>query len=512
MTTITTSSHPSPPDLSVFLDRYATTLRSVFRDRAEAARLHLTSGMPPQMLRELLACGPLATFIPERFGGRGGHVREGLAVLEASAYESLAMALTVGINGALFLQPLAKYGRDEIKGEVFERFVRHQNMGGLMMTEPDHGSDALNMRTSHVPEGDGHRIRGVKHWAGLTGLADYWLVTARARGEGDRLERDIDFFVCDAHDPEQAIQVEERFENAGLRMIPYGRNRIDVRVPDTHRLVPKRTGLTMMLDLLHRSRMQFPGMAVGLLRRIMDEALAHVRQRDVGGKSLLHYDQVRRRLARMQASFTVASAMSVHAAEHAGVDQDLSKAGIQANAIKAVVTDLMQEASQSLLQLVGAKGYRFDHIAWRSIADTRPFQIFEGSNDILYEQLADAMLKAMRRGEHATLHAFLASFDGTARAAERVRDAADFRLDGELSQRRTVDLGRALGRIVAMEHVIDLGDRGFHRDLVANALEQVRLEVNALLGTVRDGARTDVVEDEVAGGAWLACLAPGRTA
>ncbi len=512
MTTITTSSHPSLPDFSVFLGRYAATLRSVFRDRAEAVRLHLTRGMPPQMMRELLACGPLATFVPERFGGRGGHVHEGLAVLEASAYESLAMALTVGINGALFLQPLAKYGREEIKDEVFDRFVHHQNMGGLMMTEPDHGSDALNMRTSYAPEGDGYRIRGVKHWGGLTGLADYWMVMARARGEGDRLERDIGFFICDAHDPDQAIEVEERFENAGLRMIPYGRNRVDVRVPGAHRLVPKRTGLTMMLDLLHRSRMQFPGMAVGVLRRIMDEALAHVRQRDVGGKSLIHYDQVQRRLARIQASFTVASAMSVHAAEHAGVDQDLSKAGIPANAIKAVVTDLMQEASQSLLQLVGAKGYRFDHIAWRSIADTRPFQIFEGSNDILYEQLADAMLKGMRRGGHATLQAFLASFDGTARAVEHVRDAADFRLDGELSQRRTVDLGRALGRILAMEYVIELGDRGFHRDLVANAVDQVRLEVNALLGTVRDGAPTGVVEDEVPGGSWLAYVASGSTA
>lgn len=503
MTTMTTSLRSSPPDLAAFLDRYTATLRSVFRDRADAVRMYLTRGMPPSMLREILACGPLATFVPERFGGRGHDVREGLALLEASAYESLAMALTVGINGALFLQPLSKYGREEIKADVFRRFVADQNMGGLMMTEPGHGSDALNIRTSYAPEADGYRIRGTKHWAGLTGLADYWLVTARARGDGDRLERDVDFFVCDTHDPDQAIRVEERYENAGLLLIPYGRNGVDVRVPEAHRLVPKRTGLTMMLDILHRSRIQFPGMGVGFLRRMLDEAIEHVRSRDVGGKSLFHYDQVQRRLARIQASFTAASGMSVYAAEHAGLDADLSRAGIPANAIKAVLTDLMQEASQSLLQLVGAKGYRLDHIAGRSVADTRPFQIFEGSNDILYEQLADAMIKQMRRGGHRTLHAFLEDFDLTTRAAGHVRAAADFRLDEDLPQRRVVDLGRALGRIITMEYVVELGERGFRGDLVANALEQFRLEVDAILGVVRDAARTDVVEDYEAGGSWL---------
>lgn len=510
MTTATSTIQAASPDFTEFLDRYTATLRSVFRDRADAARVYLTRDLPPSMMREILARGPLSTFVPERFGGRGQRVHEALAVLDASSYESLAMGLTVGINGALFLQPLSKYGRDEIKADVFERFVGHQNMGGLMMTEPDHGSDALNIQTSYMPDGDGYRIQGTKHWAGLTGLADYWLVMARARGEGDKLLRDIDFFVCDTHVPDQAIEVEERFENLGLRAIPYGRNRVDVRVPEAHRLVPKRTGLTMMLDILHRSRMQFPGMGIGFLRRMLDEALAHSREREVGGKSLFAYDQVQRRLARIQASFTVASGMTLYASEHAGVDQDLSKAGIPANAIKAVLTDLMQEASQSLLQLVGAKGYRLDHIAGRAVVDSRPYQIFEGSNDILYEQLAEAMLKQMRRGGHTNLHAFLEEFDLTARAADQVRDASNFVIDGDLPQRRVVDLGRALGRIVSMGFVIDLGERGFHRDLVANALEQFRLEVGALLGTVRDAARTEVVEDYAAGGSWLAYVADGN--
>ena len=495
---------PATSDLGAFLERVSASLRDAFR---EGGAVHVQRGLPPSVLRSILATRPLSTFIPTEYGGRGEKVEECLAVLEASAYESLGVSLTLGINGALFLQPVSKYGTDAVKGPAFERVLEHQNMGGLMMTEPDYGSDALNMETSHVPEGDGYRIRGTKHWAGLTGLADYWLMTARARGEDGRLTRDIDFFVLDAHRPEQAVRVEERFENLGLYAIPYGRNRVDVHVPEEQRLVPERTGLKMMLDILHRSRIQFPGMGLGFLRRVADEALDHVRTRHVGGRSLLAYDQVQRRLARMQAAVTAGSAMCVFTSGKASVANDLSKASIPANAVKAVLTDLMQETSQSLLQLVGAKGYRLDHIAGRATVDSRPFQIFEGSNDILYEQLAEAVLKQMRRADETHLGTFLRRFEFGSRAVEHLESLVDVRIQPDMVQRHVVDFGRVIGRIVTMELIIDLGARGFREDLVANALEQFRVEVASLFAVFRADARTAPVEDHVPGAGWIRQLA-----
>ncbi len=79
-------------------------------------------------------------------------------------------------------------------------------------------------------------------------------------------------------------------------MIPYGRNRIDVKIPAIQKLEPQTTGVKMMLDILHRSRMQFPGMGMGFIKRMLDEAIKHCKQRFVGGKSLFSYDQVQERL------------------------------------------------------------------------------------------------------------------------------------------------------------------------------------------------------------------------
>lgn len=476
-----------------FLSSLRERLKHVFRVAGDAGRFSLERGLPFQAMREVRAADPFAAFVPEEYGGRGGNIAEGLEVLAAASYESLPLSVIFAINWSLFLQPVAKYGDDEVKARVFDRILRKKNMGGFMLTEPDFGSDALSIETAYVESEDHYYIEGTKHWGGLTGWADFWIVAAREQRE-EGFGRDIDLFICDGHQPEQHIEVEEVFENLGLRVIPYGRNDVDVRVPKAHRLQPVGSGILTLVDLLHRSRMQFPGMGMGFLRRLLDEALEHCKERNVGGDSLFSYDQVQRRLARIQAAFTVCSAMCIYASENAGFGEHLARRGLMANAIKAVLTDLMQESSQSLLQLVGAKGYRVDHIAGRATVDSRPFQVFEGSNDILYEQITASVLKKMRTAGESNLFEHLSSFELTRRASGRLEDALSFEVEEDLPQRKRVQLGRALGRIVALELVLELGDRGFREDLVRGAVAVLRQDLSALLEGYRDVHSEDVVD------------------
>lgn len=498
-------------DFTSFIDSYRERLRNVFHMRADIDALSTKRGLPPFMMREIQSSVPLSVFIPEEHNGRGGHVHECLSMLEASSYESLALSLTMGINGALFLQPLTRYGSDAIKTPIFKRFIEEQNMGGLMITEPNYGSDALNMRTSFSEHPKHYHLQGIKHWGGLTGWADFWLVTARRKDDKGQLSRDIDFFICDVNHPDQLIEVEEFYNNLGLYMIPYGRNKIDVRVPKDQRLEPTSTGIKMMLDILHRSRMQFPGMGMGFLRRMLDEAVKHCRERYVGGTSLFNYDQVKKRLARLQAWYTACSAMCAYTSEHASLDRDLSKESVSANAIKTVVTDLMQEASQSLLQLTGAKGFRLDHIAGRATVDSRPFQIFEGANDILYQQISEAVLKSMRRMKETNLYQFLKTYDLTERAADHFQHALSFDVNLKMPQRKLVELGQMLGRIISMDLTIRLGERGFHADLIANSLNVMKGDVEEILSSFKSRRLSDVVEDYLEESAWLTFVRPKLT-
>jgi alkylation response protein AidB-like acyl-CoA dehydrogenase len=487
----------------VFLSQLKAQMKNVFHVRADINQLAVKRGMPPFVMREIMSLNPLAIGIPYKYGGRGCKMEENISLLAAASYESLALSLTFGINSALFLQPVAKYAQEEAREPVFRRFLEQQNMGGLMITEPGFGSDALNMQSSFSEKNGKYHLQGTKHWAGLTGWAEFWLLTAREMSQSGDLKRDIDFFICDVNSPEQQIVVEEFYENLGLYQIPYGRNRLDVHIPKVQRLIPETTGVKMMLDLLHRSRMQFPGMAMGFVQRLLDESIAHTNQRLIGGKTLMNYDQVQQRLAKLQASYTICSAMCANSSEKAGIENDLSAIGFEANSVKSVVTDLMQEAAQSATQLVGAQAYKLNHIAGRSITDSRPFQIFEGSNDILYAQISESLVKMMKKTKESNLYQFLKNYDLTSKSASFLKDLLDFDLNTSLPQRKLVELGQVLGRIVSFEMVVNLGEKGFRSDLINNGLTMLTQEITSLMSNFNHQVQTVVVEDYQDESGWL---------
>jgi len=489
--------------LAAFIQRFERALREAFYEQADINQLSLQRGLPAAVWTRIMDEVPLSVAIPREYGGRGSIVKECLALLSAASYESLPLSLTFGINIALFLEPVSKYADRQVKAPIFDRFLKEQCMGGLMITEPDYGSDALNMRTSYRAEGDEYHVTGTKHWQGLTGQADFWLVAARGQLPNGELARDIDFFISDNAAPGQQIKVERLYNNLGLYMIPYGLNTIDIRVPAQQRLLPESTGIKMMLDILHRSRMQFPGMGMGFIKRMLDEAIAHCTQRMVGSSNLLALDSVQFQLSRIQAAYTVCSAMCHRSSHISGIAHNLATEGIEANAMKALVTDLMQESAQLCLQVSGANGYKISHIAGRGIVDSRPFQIFEGSNEMLYTQIAEMVLKKMRKGKEPNLAAFLAAWDLTRDASVHVKDTLDFAPGEGLMQRKLVDLGKIVSRVIAAGYVLALAGEGFRDDLVTGSIEHLQRDIAHLVSNLYLDNRVKVIDDYVTGSDWL---------
>ena len=477
-----------------FIHEYQADLRNVLTTHPEIETTNYLHGLPADLLEKILRLQPLSLFIPKNYGGREGETHQRLALLEATSYESIAVGLMMGINGSLFLEPVTKYGQEAAKTQVYKSFVSGPSLGGLMITEPDFGTDALSMQTSYYQADDHFHLKGSKHWGGLTGLADFWLVTGRREKQDGKLARDIDLFIVDKTQPEQEISVDEYYHKLGLFLIPYGLNNIDATLPATARLIPRTSGLKLMMDLLHRSRLRLSGIGLGFIKRMLDEAVSHCQQRFVGGKSLLAYDQVQHRISLLQAWFTISSAMCHYTARVSSLSNDLTTYGLQANASKAVLTDMMQDSAQSLLQLTGAKGYRRDHIAGRSVADSRPFQIFEGSNDVMYSQVADIVLKKMKDGTRHNFHRLLSQFELTSKAADHFRNALNFNLDFTGVQRTRVMLGKVIAKLIAADFTIDLYDTCFRQDLVDNALEVIGNDIVALMPALAQPRLVPVVE------------------
>lgn len=490
-----------------FIGDFKNTLSTLFQEYNQKESNFTTRAFPEDMLKRIMDHVPLSVCIPSQYGGRGAKPRECMSLLQAASYESIPLTLIFGINIALFCEPVGKYAQEAIKQPIFDKFLTKQNMGGLMITEPAHGSDALNMKTAYEQKENGsYNLQGRKHWQGLTGMADYWLVAARKKSASGALGRDVDLFVTDDHDPAQHIKVTELYNNPGLYQIPYGVNEIDVIVPESNKLVPETTGIKMLMDTLHRSRLQFPGMALGFIKRTLDEATAHCNERIIRGAPLLQFDQVKALLLELETSFTMNSAMCFRSANSTSIDHDLALSGIEANAFKAVVSDLMQRTAQIYMQLLGGKGYQIKSMAARTIMDSRPFQIFEGPNDMLFTQLAEMMIKKMSRGKQMNMLEFMKEYELSSQAGGLFEKSINVTLEKALPQRKLVVIGHAMAKVILAHHVLSMGNSGFNPQMIDNCIDRLRRDVSNLMNSYQEYSNVLPTEGFDEGSAWLDIL------
>lgn len=431
--------------------RAADAIADVDRFLAERqALLDRPDGFTRDLLSELHDLGTFRVFIPPELGGVYRQYGESMELITTVAAHSLELALMLGITSSLFVMPVARYAPAETRARVLADFQARRLLAGMMMTEPEFGTNIMGILTSFRPEGSGYRLKGVKHWAGLSGVGDYWLVSARRARETGGLGRDVDFFIVSSDQP--GYSFETRYPAAGLTSITYGLTRFDVAVPAARKLCGPDTNIRVMYDILNRSRISISAIAAGATRRLLADAVRWCEERIVFGKPLAAYEQVQYRLASMQAASTICGAAGAFAGAlltaHEGPEPFIEM--LTANIVKVTTSDLLQMAAQSGVQLRGGQGFRKDHYTGKAFVDSRPFQIFEGSNDVLYEAIAAQLIGEARKLGLGTLRETLARHPGLP-PPELPRDGVrDLPMQTEDSQVDRVLFGKVISRYAAI--------------------------------------------------------------
>jgi len=372
------------------------------------ARLDSPEGFKRNFVEGLHDLGIFRVFIRPECGGVYDRYSSCLTLVSTAAYHSLELSLLLGITSSLFVLPVGRYASPAVRQRVLADFQGRRLLAGMMMTEPDFGTNIMGIETRFRAEGSGYRLQGAKHWAGLSGTAEYWLVSARKERENGALGRDLDFFIVRSDQP--GFDFERSYPAAGLTSISYGLTRFDVAVLEENKLCGPSTNIRVVYDILNRSRISISAIASGASRRLLDEAVAWASKRVVFGKPLLAYEQVQHRLATIQAVSTICSSTCAFAGSLLDAYEPLDPfiEMLTSNVVKVTTSDLLQFSAQSVVQLFGGQGFRKDHYVGKAFVDSRPFQIFEGSNDVLYEAIAAQLIGEARKLGLSTLGESLA--------------------------------------------------------------------------------------------------------
>ena len=369
-----------------------STARRVAREivAPRAAEIDAEAKYPQDVFEAFRETEILGLGFPEQYGGSGaGILALALAIEEVAKYccaSGLILLLT-----QLPTRPILIGGTEEQKQRWLTPVARGEMRASFCLTEPDTGSDAANMKTRAVLDGDSYVLNGEKVYISGGTVADYCTVFAKT--DPAKGARGVSAFIVPTDTPGFTITRTDR--KMGVLGIPTAHFSLqDVRVPKENLVggVEGRGFNHAMLGL-NCVRPLVGARGLGLAEGAMSYALRFARERKAFGGALTDLQAIQFMFADMALAIE-ASRLAVYQAAWM-VDQGKFQRENVAyiSVAKTLATETAVKVSSDALQVMGAQGYMKEHPLERHYRDARQLMIVEGSSQIQRVIISRALIE-----------------------------------------------------------------------------------------------------------------------
>ena len=339
------------------------------------------------MLKQMGELGFLGMVVPEEWGGSYiDYTCYALAVEEISA-GCAATGAVMSIHNSVGCTPILNWGTEQQKKEWVAQLASGQTLACFCLTEPQAGSEANNLRTKAVEDGDHWVLNGSKQFisnAKRAGLAIVFAVTDPELGK-----KGLSAFLVPTDTP--GFEVERMEQKMGLRASDTcAISLVNCRIPKENMLGPRGKGLALALSGLEGGRLGIAAQALGIARAAFEAALLYARERVQFGKPIAEHQSIANMLADMHTQINAARHMILYAAR-------LRTAGLpclsEASQAKLFASEMAEKVCSMAIQVHGGYGYLEDYAVERHYRDARITQIYEGTSEVqrllIARQLAD---------------------------------------------------------------------------------------------------------------------------
>jgi alkylation response protein AidB-like acyl-CoA dehydrogenase len=332
--------------------------------------------IPRPLLAEMGKLGFMGMTVPAEWGGAGADMISYVLALEEIAAADGGLSTVMSVNNSPDCAALLTYGSAEQKEKWLKPMARGEILGAFCLTEPHAGSDASNLKTRAVRQGNGWAINGVKQFITSGRTADMALVFAVTDPTSSK--RGISCFIVPTNTPGYRVaSVEKKLgqKSSDTCQIAFE----DCQVGADAMLGDEGDGYRVALANLSIGRIGIAAQAVGMARASFELARAYAGEREAFGKKIIDHQAVQFRLADMATKVTVARQMVHHAAA-------LKDAGLpcltEAAMAKLYASEMAEEVCSAAIQIHGGYGYVADYLAEKIWRDVRVCQIYEGTSDV----------------------------------------------------------------------------------------------------------------------------------
>lgn len=333
---------------------------------------------PVDVMREAGEMGFMGMYTPEALGGMGLSRLDTSVIVEelAAACPSTAAFITIH-NMATWM--IASFGSDALKHEFVPRLASGEWLASYCLTEPGAGSDAANLRTKAVRDGDNYVINGSKMFISGAGSTDILVLMART-GDADSGSKGISTFVIPAD--AEGISYGKNEEKMGWHSQPTRMISLEnVRVPASYRVGEEGDGFAIAMKGLDGGRLNIATCSLGGAQAALLRARNYMHEREQFGKPLAAFQALQFKLADMATNLVAARQMVRLGAFK--LDSGDPEATLHCAMAKRFATDACFDVANEALQLHGGYGYIREYPLERYLRDLRVHQILEGTNEIM---------------------------------------------------------------------------------------------------------------------------------
>ncbi len=342
---------------------------------------------PVQLFKKMGSLGLMGVLVPEEYGGAGfGYLEYVTAVSEVAKIDG-SIGLSVAAHNSLCTGHILHFGNEEQKRRYLPKLATAEWIGAWGLTEPNTGSDAGNMRTVAVKDGDHYVINGAKNFITHGKSGDVAVVIVRTGEVGD--SHGMTSFIIEKGTP--GFTAGKKENKLGMRASETAELIFtDCRVHKSQIMGKVGEGFVQSLKVLDGGRISIAALSLGIAQGAFEAALNYSKERHQFNKPISSFQSISFKLADMATKIEAAKLLTYRAADMKNKGQNVNKESAMA---KLFASEVAVEVANEGVQIFGGYGYTKDFPAEKYYRDAKLCTIGEGTSEIQKLVISRAILK-----------------------------------------------------------------------------------------------------------------------
>ncbi len=342
---------------------------------------------PLHIFKELGKLGMMGVLVPEEYGGTGLSYFEYNVIIQEIAKVCGSIGLSVAAHNSLCTGHILTFGNEEQKKKYLPKLATCEHLGAWGLTEPNTGSDAGNMKTTAVKDGDNWIINGTKSWITHGKSGDIAVVICRT-GEPRAKDNSTAFVV---ERGTAGFSGGKKENKLGMRASETAEMIFDnCRIPDSQRLGKVGEGFKQAMKVLDGGRISIAALSAGIAKGAYEASVQYAKERYQFDQPIANFQGISFKLADMATEIAAADLLINQACDLKIKGLPMTK---QAAMAKYYASEVAVKASTDAVQIFGGYGYTKDFPVEKFYRDSKLCTIGEGTSEIQKLVIAREALK-----------------------------------------------------------------------------------------------------------------------